>query len=229
MVGVQLIGKDSVIAAYNDVDVDTWAILQGKQLIVSGEGEGNLSVWLDRFGAGGSAAIYTLRCYDTESLPDSLTAGTNFVAAFNFKFTEIYQPAGMGGYNSQLIGRIDELEKKLAAKQESEEEGPDFLSAVMGWFEDPHKLQQAVGAFKMLMGNAANAMAAAPAPQGLAGFDGARQKFESEEQKIQRLSIALDRLEKKDPDIVEHLEKLADIAEKKPDTFKFLISNLSSI
>lgn len=232
MVGVQLIGKDSVIAAYNDLDVDTWAILQGKQLIVSGEGGESLGAWLERFAQCGTAAIYTLRCYDTESAPDSLTAGTNYIASFNFKFTDIYQPSAIGGYNNQLIGRIEELEKKLAAAKEEESDEPDILGAVMGWLQDPHKLQQAVGAFKMLTGGAGAVAPMPPPAQAVAGFDTsprAQRSFEEEEQKVARLAAALDRLEKKDPHIVEHLEKLADIADKKPDTFKFLIGNLGSL
>lgn len=224
MIGVQLIGKESVISAYSDVGCDTWAILQGKQFVISGDNEGDLGTWLGRFTQGGSTATYTLRCYDTDSAPDSLTAGTNFVASFNFKLIDMYAGAGIAGHNTKLVGRIEELEKKL--KDADGEEEPDIMSAIMGWLNDPQKLQMAVGAFKMLFGSNAGGTLPMPAPQGVAGFSGTPK---NQEEALQRLAAVIDRLEKKDPQIVEHLEKLADIAERKPDTFKFLISNLNGL
>lgn len=44
---------------------------------------------------------------------------------------------------------------------------------------------------------------------------------------LDRLGAALDRLGKVDKDIVSHIEKLADLAEKKPDTYKMGITMLS--
>lgn len=228
MVSVQLIGKGAVLAAFNDVDGDVWALLQGKQLIVSGDGESDLITWIDRFCQSQSAATYTLRVYDTDSAPDSLTAGTNYIASFNFKLADMYEGAGITGYSNKLQTRIDDLEKKLEGRG-SEDEEPDILTAVMGWLNEPHKLQQAVGAFRMLLGGgeatAGAGMMHAPGQQAVTGFTLPR----SQEETTARLVKVLDRLERCDPEILSHLEKLAEVAEKKPDTFKFLISNLSAL
>lgn len=229
MVGVQLIGRESVLRAFNEVDGGSWAILQSKQFIVSGEGDDKLAAWLDAFFPSGSTATYTLRVYDADSPPDSITAGTGFVASFNFKLQDVYEGAGVSGYGGKLSARLDALEKRISGEDdEGDEDDLDITSVIMGWLKNPHQLQQAVGAFKMLLGGMGTPGAVVPAAQGVSGFGSPAGggAAPSQEETMQRLSVVLDKLEKHDPRLLFHLEKLAELAERKPDTFKFLISNL---
>jgi len=227
MSGLQLLGKDSIIDAYNECGYDTFALFQGKNF-VTGKGADELALWIDKFSPAGSSATYSLRLYaDVE--PEEVSAKTEYTAAFGCKLSDPYGGLGVvGGYNAALLKRIEALEK--GTKDEDDDDDNDIGKIIMGYLKNPHDLATAVGAFRTLFGMAGGAP---PAPQlgAIGAFEPGQegQLSQDQEQQYKRLAAVLERLQKADPQILPHLEKLADIAEKQPATFKMLLSTLDGL
>lgn len=226
MTGIQIIGKEQVLQRFRKFDTDAWALFQGKQFIVSGQGEEELEDWLTDMMPAGTTATYTLRVYEGNA-PTSSGANTDYIASINFKLVDAYEGYGIGGHNVRLLQRMEGIEKKLAALEETDgDETGDIGDAVMGWLQDPAKLGMVVGAFRQFMG--LPPLMGAPG-QAVSGFgvthDGDGGPVPAE-QKLARLAGALDDLEKSDLLLVEHLEKLAKLAKSDPLMFKAVISKL---
>lgn len=235
MTGIQLIGKAAVIDTYGDFEGNTWGLFMGKQLIIAGEGGTELEKYLDRFAPAGSTGSYTLRIYDEDTAPGQVRAGTEYACSFNFKITDTYGGAGIAGFGT-LGARLEAIEKKLEAPQEDD----GFTEIIMGWLREPHKLATVLGAVRgLLMPNAMPLPLPAPA-QTIGGIRSPEPEIRHEmkndingvatdDATYDRLAAVLDTLQKHDPQILEHLEKLADIAVKKPAMFKMLLTTLDGI
>jgi hypothetical protein len=231
MTGVQLIGKDAVLTRFEKFDTDAWAILQGKQFIVGGVGIDALAEWLDDLSGAGTTATYSLRVYDADVAPTSTTAAGNYIACVNFKLVDMYAGAGIAGHTTHLMQRIEGLEKKLDALSGADNDPPEpensFDNIIMGWLSSPEKLGMVVGAARQLLGMPPVPGAAAALPvQAMAGFNTSTMDTD---EKLQRLSVALDSLEKRDPLLVVHLEKLAKLAADEPLIFKSVIAKLDAL
>jgi len=230
MTGVQLIGVDAVLSRFEYFEPDAWALYQGKQFIVGGAGSETLSDWLNSFKATGSTATYTLRVYDSDQAPTCATGNTGYIACLNFKLEDNYDGRGIAGNNKKLMDRIEALEKERDG--EDEPDGEDLNSVIMGWLENPEKLGMVVGAVRQMFGMGGSvapaAVAAAPL-QTISGVGGGDPVTETDEQKLNRLARALDRLEKADPKLLDHLEKLATLGENDPMIFKAVISKLDAL
>lgn len=148
---------------------------------------------------------------------------------------------------SEEVGKV--LDRKLG--RDDDDEKPETLSdVIMGLVKQPDKLigvlQGIRGMFAPadVVGHPAMQYAAvsgnqprrtgavaqptpAPAEPKPQPADQATPALSDNEETIERVAAVLDRLEKADPDILQHLEKLADLAEKKPDTYRMGIKMLS--
>ncbi len=229
MTGVQLIGKDAVLSAFDKLGYNFWGLYEGKTAKVFGEGADALADWLELFCTSGSTATYTLRAYDTETLPTSQTGCTDFVASLNFKLVDMYEGSGIAGHTNKLVQRIEGLEKKIdGAGSDDDEE--DINSIIMGWLNNPEKLGMVVGAFRQLVGVGPVAPAVSgngtAVQQTMSGFDANNAGSPTDDERLQRLAAALDRLEKKDSNLIEHLEKLAKLD---PLIFNAVISKLDAL
>lgn len=226
MTGVQLIGKQAVVSRFEKLDADSWAIYQGKQFIVGGQGSADLSDWLDCFDKSGSTAGYMLRVYDSDEPPTSATGNTDYVACIGFRVIDQYDGQGIAGHSTKLMDRIGAIEKyiKEQGEEKEEEEDPDLNSVIMGWLTDPVKLNQVAGAVRTMLGGVGSNQLPGPAAAPAGAISGFR--VDSTADPVARLSAALDKLEKHDPKLVEHLEKLAKLAEDNPALFKTVISQL---
>lgn len=224
-----------MLAAYSKVGDDLpWALFQGKKRRQAGTGVDELNEWLDIFCPAGSTASYTLCVYPEDTDTDSITAGTDCLACWDFKLNEYRGAEGaVGGLQKRLedkvagmvIERLDKLEKKLDDDKDTEEPEFDLNKILMGWLQNPEQLGMVIGMVKNFFSRG-GAMAMAPGAVGAVTPQGGAQ---TEEELYNRLSKVLDRLQVDNPGLIDQLEKLADIKEKKPDTFKFLISNLNGI
>jgi len=228
MTGVQLIGKDKVLQRFETfADADAWAIYQGKQFIVGGIGTDALDGWLTSFADTGSTATYMLRVFDSDDAPTSSTGNTDYIACLMFKVVDPYDGQGISGHNTKLMERIGALEKRLKEKDDDDEPEEDLGSVVMGWLSDPVKLNQVAGAVRQIFGTGGNAEMPTQLPvpaQSISGF-GTSDKGD----KLKRLADALDLLEKADPLLVEHLEKLASLSKSDPLIFSAVISKLDAL
>jgi len=229
MTGVQLIGRKAVIERYTKLNIDSWALYQGKQFIVGGVGADVLDEWLTDFEATGSTATYTLRVYESDHTPTSSTGNADYVACLNFKIDDAYEGYGIAGHNKNLMQRIKGLEEKLEGK-DNDEPDTDFGTVIMGWLEDPQKLATIAGIVRMFTGGAAALPQLGTLPAPVQTISGVDQKNESVmEDKLTRLSTALDTLEKHDKELVKHLEKLAQLASTDPLLFTAVISKLDAL
>jgi hypothetical protein len=89
-----------------------------------------------------------------------------------------------------------------------------LLSGIKSFFSSTPQTPAAVGSI--------------PSPSGYSNNNQAMNE-QPTEQDMQRLSAALDILGANDPKIVDHLEKLASMAQNKPGTFKTLLSMLENM
>ena len=225
MTGVQIIGKEAVLNRFEKFDTEAWALFQGKQFVVSGSGDESLADWLNDLSSCGSTATYTLRVYDG-TVPTSATANSGYIASLNFKLVDMYEGQGIAGHTTRLMQRIEGLEKKLETS-EQEPETEDLNDVLMGWLSDPEKLGMVVGAFRQFMGYPVPPMqtvAGVSTPAMPSGAGGA-----TAEDKLTRIAGALDELEKHDPALDAHLEKLAKLAKEDPLIFKAVISKLDAL
>lgn len=233
MAGTQFIGKEPMLAAYCRVGDDLpWALFQGKKRRQAGTGASELEQWLDIFAPAGSTAAYTLCVYDEDTDPDTVTASTDCLACWDFKLSE-YRGEGssMGSMQRRLedkiagmvIERLDKLEKKIDDDRDEETDtiGSAINRGIMKLLENPDSLGGLIGTIVGLLRGAV-------APAAPDAAIGATQP-QDETEMYNRFTKVLDRLHQENPGLLEQLEKLADIKEKKPDTFKFLISNLNAV
>lgn len=222
MTGVQLIGVKAVLSRFETFDSDAWALYQSKQFIVGGLGSEQLDGWLKDFEASGSTATYMIRVYNSDEAPTSSTGNTDYIACFSFKVVDQYEGYGIAGHNTKLMDRIGALEQRIKDQDEGGDDGEDLNSIIMGWLSDPAKLNQVAGAVRTILGGSGPVQSFAPAApvQAIAGVGAV------DADPVTRIAAALDKLEKKDPKLVEHLEKLALLAENDPGLFKAVISKL---
>lgn len=214
-----------MVEAFDNRGLPIWGLFDKRNFLTAGDSRESLDSFLERLEPGGSSTVYTLKVFkDIEDL-DEITDRTECNGSFNFKL--LNQHAGRGS-DSELAARLGAIEKKLNGGDQEQEE--TLQDIVMGWLKEPQKLATVIGSVKSLFngdpGPALQQMAAIgnvnPAPQQTL-------KAVNEMDPIERLSAAIDKLEKQDPKIIEHLEKLAEMSEKNPAMFKMLISNLDAL
>lgn len=232
MTGVQLIGKDRVLSTFEGLNADAWALYQGKQFIVGGIGYESLDSWLTNFAAAGSTATYLLRVYDSDQQPTSSTGNTDYIACISFKVCDPYEGQGIHGHNNALMKRIGALEDQLKDRGDDKDNELDIVDIVKGWLSDPVKLNHVAGAIRQIFGSGQPNGLPTPiipvqVPQAIGAVEPAA--TDAELDRVTLLAGALDRLEKKDSKIVEHLCKLADLSEKNPAMFSMIIQNFDAL
>lgn len=254
MASVLFFDKASVVEAYESRGIDVWSISEGKSLMAAGSGTEELSKILCMLEKNRVPARYILRVYNNESDPDAITNKTENNGEFTFKLDPGAGAAGAAvsgvtyvGSNPAdiLAGKIHEaLSRKVGTmvdellEGKKEEPKPTIGDFVMGFIEENPNivvtvLDKLAGIFKPAV-VAAPALApvynmAQPAAVGTVapGFVGDPEINKGDTgERLQRLANALDRLEKCDPNLVEHIEKLATLAETKPETYKMALTFL---
>jgi hypothetical protein len=224
MAGIQFIGRADVVNAFKSRSIETWGIFEKKNFITAGDGADSLNEFLKKLEPGGSGTHYTLKVFKNCDDPDDITDRMECNGSFGFKLTN----ATVGGSdNAAIMARLDAIDKRMSGDDDDDDEEESFEDIIKGWMKEPAKLATVIGAVKSLVGGN-------PAPM-LQAIGNVNEKQApvmasvNPHDMLERLSAAIDRLERVDPQIVMHLEKLADLSEKKPDTFKFLISQLDGL
>lgn len=244
MASVNFRGVEGAVTAYETRALPTWAIFDKKNLMQSGETADNLRSYLELLEEHGSNTVYTLKVYKNLSA-DDVTDKAESNGAFTFILSDS-RAAYMGGMgymgagNNSLLGRIAALEKELKEAKEPAEK-QTIGSVVMGWLQDPEDVVRIIGAITqgvaLLKGKPALQLAGTQSgpesftpPQGPTDDSPKNEYGLTDEQMKQQLRIAnaLQRLQAKDPEIVTHLEQLANLAEKNPAMFQIAIGMLKS-
>lgn len=240
---VNFSGKENVLTAYRNRDIPTWAIFQAKNLVTAGDDEASLTAYLDMLMAGGGTdPVYTLKVYNGDLDPDTITDRTEANGAFNFK---LFGSGGMlggtggphnigtmmqnkvyGALQADIEAMIDERLGREPAKQKT-----GIGGLIDGLLNDPDELVNFIGKIK-------NIFSPSPMqPYGnvrLAGIPGQAKTTEmagtlTPEEKMERIAAVIDRLERADPKLLSHLEKLAELAEKKPFIFSAALQQIETL
>lgn len=222
-ISVQFWGKESVLQAYQSRDVAAWSLWQGSAFLNKcetddvQEGVEKLSGFLNMLSES-TNAIYTLKIY--EELPSGkIKRDTKDDGSFNFRLNAEGQIMNRMEYQSTMSRK--EMETKIAALEakielledeldEVPESGPDMWERINGLLEKP----AIVGAINKLLGTDLKPGAAVVSGVPL-----------GEEKLVEAIEI----LRRHDPRMIDHLWKLAQIAEKQPNNFSFFLSTLDSL
>lgn len=241
---VQFTGKDAVVNAYNSRGIPVWSITQGRDLVTAGEGADELSTFLQMLVDGRSGATYTLNVYSSEQDPDNITNKTPCNGSFKFLLLDSNQAVSGVGMPSRYSNSTDPIteklreyiankvsgviEKELSGEVEPEQE-ESWTDVLMDYLKHPEKIVSVISGVQQLMNPNNNTVGMQAS---LAGVEPALRVGKTEvelDNEMERVSSVLDRLEKADKHILQHLEKLADIAEKKPTIFSMLIKSLNDL
>lgn len=224
-------GVAGVLDAYKAKSIDTWAVFNKGNYMQSGSGEELLSDYLELMEQQGSRTTYTLRMYKGITA-DEVTDKTPNHGSFSFALYETgpYMGGMGGGNNSSVSLRLAAIEKKLNGEGAKDGSlGTKVGNTILGWFENVDDVVKIAGIVGMFMGKT-------PPPDimqsvaALGGMDAKRigdseqethtnevlELTEAQEKLIQRYAAVIDRLEKKDPEFLSRLEKLATLAETNP-------------
>lgn len=240
---IQFWGIDAVMSAFDSRQVDAWSLWQGRDYLFKGLGDADLRTVLETLKNSYNDPIYTLKVYEEINDPVKIKDKTPHDGCFNFKLNQPLQVEGMGyvspNSNYQLAKKVEELERKLLEKNtedfdEEEEEnetiGKVITDEVIGVIRDPNRLLQWMEIIKGIFNpNNQSAQQKTLPPVAIGNVMNTPITEEEKEKQADRLLIAIDALEKADPKIVDHLEKLASIATKNPGQFKFLLSMLDTM
>lgn len=231
MATVQFYGISQVMAAARNRRCSCWGIYIARQLFSKFEDtdlevsmnilEDNLEVLQES----GTTGIYTLKFFECDgNKPVKIKENTVCDGgAFNFKLIEPEErESNRVGYtnNTRLLEqRIAGLEKQLLEASEPEE--PQTIGAVLlDLVKQPSELAQLVNVGRMLCGLPVQQM------QGAIGAVRAGAEVINQEEIGTRVANAIDELEKHDPNLLSHLEKLVKMAKENPQQFKGTLSIL---
>jgi len=242
--------KADVLEAYQSRGIDLWSVGEAKSILVAGEGMEALDTALTMLSRNNVPATYTLRVYNLDIDANSVTNKTENNGEFKFKLSG-NTPATVGGgityvgndpvsaitgkINQVVADKLGKVIDKMLSGEADEPAKPSLSEFVMGFIEDnPNVVMQVVekisgflrgpmpgaGVYNMVPTSVPAVVAgAAPVRVGAVMSDG-------DQNTVNRIAAVLDRLEKADPDILSHLEQLADLAEKKPEMYKMALSFL---
>jgi hypothetical protein len=165
--------------------------------------------------------------------------------AFNFK---LGAPAEMGGgayvagSRSPWLQEIQKLNARFDELTEEAEEEPEpktLESAAIGLLNEPEKLRDVLESVRGIVdiGRAILGIPAGPQQVNAAAIGAVTRVGQPEtvgepgevDPRFKALESALNRLERCDPRLIEHLTKLADVAEANPIRFKSLLTILETM
>ena len=235
---IQFVGIDDLIDAYVDRGVDRWALFAGKRPITQGEGADDLRSFLMRIAKSQTTATYILKVFEDLG-EEKIRVNTPDDGSFNFKLFSVFGTGTVGSHyggsiQEKILERLDGLEAKLMEPGDDGIVG-QITKAFIGMLEEPHKLHDFIGALNGVNPpsgtlppfagrmNAVGSMART-APKSSVNYPEV-----ITEQNAERISLVIKKLAAYDPKFLEHLEMIADIAEKTPAKFKTLLSLLPGI
>lgn len=234
---IQFRGVENVMTAFESRGIDAWSLWYRKQMLNKGMGADELRTFLDLIGKSSTNAIYTLKVYEEIDNAKQIKSNTPDDGSINFRLNmddQVITGSQYQRYTSfkELDERMDRIEKLLTEEEANEEEEEETIGSILkGLLQEPQKLGQLIEVAKNVFGlqGQSPAINNAQPPVRIAGVDPAINNQNSEEiseQKLLRLSKALDTLGMYDNQLTEHIEKLAQIATENPNKFKGLLTLL---
>lgn len=218
---VQFFGRDNIAMAYDNRKCIRWAIFQGSQFLFKYDGddlaesEQLFSQIIDSLDVSGSDAVYTCKFYEDKV---KIKNATPYDGSFNFKMItpDAKQERGQlyAASSQAILAKLTELETRLDERENDQDDDDGSINGILsGLLREPEKLGQLINAGKALFAGTGTRPAAMV--NGVPDQD--------------RITKVIDRLLKNDPKIIDHLEKLADLAENEKSTFDYLLSMLEKM
>lgn len=243
MASVQIYGMDDLVTAVRNRDCPSWAIFDKSQFLFKREDtdiESSIQ-FLERVleSIQHSRATYTIKFY--EGSP-KIKQNTPCDGSLNFVLTDEESHgtllAGWGSklkrpaIDPKLEERLERIEAVLTAEVEEVSAEKTIGSIAMDYLSDPQKLLALITGVKNLFADAPGLGPMQPLPQHIlrpaaVGSVGEGPVI-SDEERYQRVASAIDRLEAKDPAFLDHLEKLAALAEKNPAMYQMAVKLLEN-
>lgn len=237
---IQFYGSETMLQAFNARGLAVWAIFSDRTLCVAGEGEEELKEYVEMLQSN-PVPVYTLKVYKGVDADDVIDK-TPCHGSFNFKLDG--ERANVSGTSDgrgaigkvlkrieeiesgYLLDYLDRLEERRAAKTENK---LDIIGAVNNLINDPGNLVQALGIIKNLFSSNNQVQAVGISSIAPPGASHAMAAETPLEQQIERMQAAINILERNDPNLVVHLEKLARLSEENKPMFGFLLQNLDNL
>lgn len=252
---LQFYGRETVLKMFESRNIEAWSLWQKKQFLTKGMGLEELDNFLTALESGNGNATYTIKVYEDINDVKKIKEKTEADGSFNFKLWEPEErEAHRMGYRNKLELEIEQLKLQIQQMQEEEEEDDEeeesmgFIGKVLNMFNEPEKVEKIINVVRTLLN---------PTPQHSQFIGNVHQlhmneNFEQQrphmntpqeqqqpgqqqpqqrqynEQEYQRLSAAISTIVKSDNKALEHLEKLASIAEKTPGNFQTLLTILDA-
>lgn len=232
---VQFYGIDQVIEAAENYKCPNWAIFIARAMFFKFEGTdmeqsiAMLQTNLEMLQQNTSTATYMIKFFENENGKEmkinekTICTGGSFY--FKLNDPEEKQQRFLGAAqqygNKMLMDEIAKLKEQIEDLKDHEPEKPETIGSIfMDALKNPTEAMQLVNLGRVLLGLEPKQM-----PAALAGVPGNSEPVDQEQQ-LQRLGNAIDKLEKVDPHLIDHLEILAEMAEKNPAKLKSLLAML---
>lgn len=244
---IQFYGSDTVLKAFDERGLTVWAVFQARQMCTAGEGRESLEAFLQML-MSNPVPVYCLKVYKTISDPDEITDKTPSNGSFNFKLDGEYGVAVRGGgssgsdsVHSRVLRRLDEMESGLFLKRldsieeklgRSTDDKIDIIGAVNNLINDPPALVQVINGIKAIFsGGRAQAVGMSTSRPFENEIETGNPTGEADslEKNIERMQAAIDILERNDPNLVSHLEKLAKMSQINKPMFDIVLSQLDAM
>lgn len=224
MSAIQFNNLQSVLLAFQNRGVDAWALWQGKQFMFKGIGETDLKMILDSLENGATNAIYTLKVFEEIEDEKKIKSNTPDDGSFNFRLNsdrmELTQSAYTSAYsNAAIVKKLEEIEKRLDEDEVVEEKsGLGKIGEVLD-----HPVIAPL--IPIVLEKVLTAIFSKnPVPQNQLNYQPAMALSGIDEDAAEKEVI--EKLKKHDPQLLEHLSKLLEIAETNNPLFQVIIKSL---
>lgn len=230
----QFRGTEAALQAYESNDIAPWALFQGREILCNYKGESmtdgssKLGAFLEMLKVGSSKTTYQLRVY--EDHPKSINNNTPYNFSFRFKLLddEEYDASPVAGNYKAMMGKIDAIEKRLADRDDDQEEDkPAGIQGMIAGIINRPEIQQAmmervIGFINMIMPNRGPAaIAGVPGTGGELTPDQIAAAYNSmpADQK-KKMDTAIGILVTQDPEVGNNLLKIAMILKENPKKYQ---------
>lgn len=232
--------------AYQAQDIAHWAIVNGKIVMFATETAWTheecqtfLQEVLDNMKEGGSEGQFVLAVYKLKKTDPEITSSTPMLRGFTFTlFGEEDRPYQVkkSGYMQEVNERMDRFETmmieymKAGVEEEAEPEKPTAMDRIAGFLDGLLEMPDvknriALGAVGLLDKIIPLKMSGMKQPAQIAGLNAEQQQAQRQQQQ-QKIHQAINAIFPVDPELGDHLLKVADIAVNNPGKYKMFIGML---
>lgn len=230
---VQFLGVKNAVRAYKNMGIANWAVVCGNDLLECYEdnnleaGTALLTTYLSELAANRSNGFYSLRVYD--DLPKNGRIRIKTEAARSFRFSLSEEKSTDTQVNREILERLERIEARQAVEmtEDPDEKKDNSIGAFLSGLMEEPAIKQAIGAglakivdLFMKPLNPMQSNYTQPAAIGNAETGGNDQ--------VQKVQSAIEILWQVDPQLGDHLQSIAAIAQTNPKKYQTLVSMLNA-